>query len=314
MIDPASDIAAIRFVRTNQQCALMKHILAVAILLAAVSLAERPAAAQPSPELRNPNIATDYVGWKYQGLHDKLKKRGVLELMNAVLSPLRLKQKLTIEFDTCNTVNAFYNLRQKVTISYEFVEWLANHTAVPPEKRPNIPRRGLVPGVSRAEAIIGGLIGVALHEAGHAIFDIQRIPRLGREEDAADMIAGFVMLHIGDEVARVSVKGMYNLTYNWYANKPEIAPGNERQFYLADTHSLHLQRAYNFLCLAYGKDQKAFQDIANAWLPAQRRPNCPAEYQQALHAFTKTVLPDVDQELLKKVRTMPILQPGDAKL
>ncbi len=298
----------------------MKLVLAAVVLsVATISFADRAAVAQAGSDLRNPNIGTDYVGWKYQGLHDRLKKRQVLEQMNAVLSPLRLKHKLTIEFDTCNTVNAFYNLKHKVTICYEFVEWLANQTAVPPEKlkqdpRPNMPRKGLVPGVSRPEAIIGALIGVALHEAGHAIFDIQKIPRLGREEDAADMIAGFVMLQIGNDVARVAVKGMYNLTYNWYAGRPVIQPGNERQFYLGDTHSLHLQRAYNFLCLAYGKDQTAFQDIAKAWLPAQRRPSCPAEYQQALRAFNKTVLPDVDQELLKKVRTMQLLQPDDAKL
>jgi hypothetical protein len=33
---------------------------------------------------------------------------------------------------------------------------------------------------------------------------------LGGREDAADMVAGFVMLQFSNEVARVAIKGMFN--------------------------------------------------------------------------------------------------------
>ena len=296
----------------------MKRVLAATVLFLTAAVLAAPAVAQIPTDLRNSNVTTEYVGWKFQGLHERLQKRQVLEQISAFLSPLRLKEKLTFEFAACNTVNAFYNLKNKVTLCYELVDWLCSHTAMPPAKlkqdpRAGAPRRGLVPGVSRPEAIIGALAGIALHEAGHAIFDIQRIPRLGREEDAADMIAGFVMLQFGNDVARVMIKGMYNLTHNWYAQRPEI-PITDRSRILGDTHSLDMQRAFNFLCLAYGKEPDVFQDIGQAWLPPARRPNCATEYQQALRAFTKTVLPDIDQELMTKVRAMPILLPSDANL
>jgi hypothetical protein len=148
-----------------------------------------------------------------------------------------------------------------------------------------------------------------LHETGHAIFDIQEIPRLGREEDAADMVAGFVMLQFGTEVARVMIKGMFNMTHNWYALSPTVSKAA-----LADTHSLSMQRGYAILCLAYGKDPETFKDLAQAWLPPERQPYCAREYRQAENAFRKTIMPDVDPVLMKKVQQMKILVPDDSKL
>ena len=34
-----------------------------------------------------------------------------------------------------------------------------------------------------------------LHETGHAAFDIFQVPLFGREEDAADLFAAYIMLH-----------------------------------------------------------------------------------------------------------------------
>jgi hypothetical protein len=105
------------------------------------------------------------------------------------------------------------------------------------------------------------------------------------------------------------VKGMFNMTHNWYAENPTITATS-----LADVHSLNLQRGFAFLCLAYGKDPEAFKDLAQAWLPAARRPHCASEYRQATNAFRKTLLPDVDPALLEKVKHMRILRPGDGEL
>jgi hypothetical protein len=192
------------------------------------------------------------------------------------------------------------------------LDWIENVAAVSPDKlKQNAegPKRGLLPGVSRAEAIVGAIGGVALHETGHAVFDIQQIPRLGREEDAADMVAGFVMLQFGSQVARVMIKGMFNVTYNWQVESPNISV-----VALADTHSLALQRGYAMLCLAYGKDPEMFKDLAQAWLPPERQPYCAQEYRQAQNAFRKTILPDVDLAQMKKVQQMQILRPDDSKL
>jgi len=268
---------------------------------------------EQAPELKNSNVVTRYTGWKYQALYERVKKRAVLEEISEFLSPLKLKKKLIFETTSCGTVNAFYDpTDQTVHLCYEMLDWIENVAAVSPDKlkqSPDAPPRGLLPGVTRAEAIVGAIGGVALHETGHAVFDIQQIPRLGREEDAADMVAGFVMLQFGSEVARVMIKGMFNVTHNWQAETPNISVA-----LLADSHSLALQRGFAILCLAYGKEPDTFKDLAQAWLPPARQPSCAREYRQAENAFRKTILPYVDQAQMKKVRQMQILRPDDSKL
>ncbi len=43
---------------------------------------------------------------------------------------------------------------------------------------------------------------VTFHELGHGMFDIYNIPVLGREEDAADQMAGFILSQFGPDIAR----------------------------------------------------------------------------------------------------------------
>jgi len=287
--------------------------LAVDAVLAQTKPDQSIVTKEQAPELKNSNVVTRYTGWKYQALYERVKKRAVLEEISEFLSPLKLKKKLIFETTSCGVVNAFYDpTDQTVHLCYEMLDWIENVAAVSPDKlkqSPDAPPRGLLPGVTRAEAIVGAIGGVALHETGHAVFDIQQIPRLGREEDAADMVAGFVMLQFGSEVARVMIKGMFNVTHNWQAETPNISVA-----LLADSHSLALQRGFAILCLAYGKEPDTFKDLAQAWLPPARQPSCAREYRQAENAFRKTILPYVDQAQMKKVRQMQILRPDDSKL
>jgi hypothetical protein len=88
----------------------------------------------------------------------------------------------------------------------------------------------------------------------------------------------------------------------------EIRPDQE-----ADEHSIDIQRAFNFLCIAYGKDPATFRELADRLLPRTRQENCADEYKQAALAFRKTLLPDIDQEMMKEVLKMEILRPEDYK-
>jgi hypothetical protein len=52
-----------------------------------------------------------------------------------------------------------------------------NEAAVPTDQLPPLymlAGAGLLPGFSRGEVIIGGLVFVLLHETGHAVFDIRK--------------------------------------------------------------------------------------------------------------------------------------------
>src|SRR5437588_91669 len=54
-------------------------------------------------------------------------------------------------------------------------------------------------GMTREDAVLGAFLQVTFHELGHGMFDIYEIPILGREEDAADQIAGFILSQFGGE-------------------------------------------------------------------------------------------------------------------
>jgi hypothetical protein len=266
---------------------------------------------------QNPQVQIQYAAPKFVALAERLQRRRILEEYSQFMSPLRLKEPLSISTEECGVVISDYNQHtHHIRLCYEFLDLIENEAAVPQAKLPppyNDPKKypglGLMPGYSRAEVIVGGIIQVTLHETGHAIFDIQNIPRLGREEDAADEISGLVMLQFGKSISRTLIRGTIDV---WHHIQSKYG-FNERAS-LGDVHSLSIERAVNYLCLAYGQDAPSFEDLAIQWIPKQRRDNCKYEYDSAFLAFKKTVLPFVDMEQLKKVQAMPILQPDDSKL
>jgi len=151
--------------------------------------------------------------------------------------------------------------------------------------------------VSLQEASDGPAVFVMLRESGHAIFDLLKVPILGREEDAADTFAAVVLLRARQDVALRTLRGAA-----WaYLNEASSRTPNEGDF--ADIHGLDSQRYYNILCMAYGSDPKYFAGaVTDRHLPAKRAEGCGAEYHQALFAFQKLILLSVDTEALERLR------------
>jgi len=292
----------------------MISIARAAILAAAIALPSVSAVAQTQspPDLRNkvkvdyleprdpgPNDAKAQEAYKrYRVIYERMVKRQVLEEFAAFMAPLRLPVGLRVRTQECNgQVNAFYDPSEwTIKLCYEFLDNLEEKAAKSAEAQ----------GFTRAEAVVGGFLMVLLHEAGHAMSDIFELPVLGREEDSADQLAAFVMLQFGPDVARTAINGaaFYWLT-SW--NGGDWFPH-------FDTHSTGSQRAATFLCIGYGGDPERFKDLVEKrWLPKERADNCGREYQQVRLAFRKTMLPYIDQEVLKKVQGTKWLKPDDGK-
>jgi hypothetical protein len=273
-------------------------------------------ASLPASLERNPNIIVDYIKprkpedrlipeyrarmAKYQRfvkIYERVTQRQVLEQFSEFMAPLRLPTKLRVRINEChiNAPNAFYSPSEwTIQICYEWIDH-GERTApavVSPE------------GVTREEALLGGFLGVLLHETAHAVSDILRLPVLGREEDSADEIAAFIMLQFGSDVARTAIKGTFHI-WMTFANESEGVYWGQ--------HSTPSQRYANYLCIGYGKEPDTFKDLAEQWLTPARRASCPQEYQQALNAFKKTILPHIDEELMRRVRATPVFRPGDGK-
>ena len=168
-------------------------------MLATLAAWPVPSMAQNLPLPTNPNIMIDYIEprWPddpqdknyakamaaYQRevkIYQRLKKRQVLEELSAFLSPLKLPRTLRVRTKSCGVVNAFYEPPEwTVNMCYE---WIDSTEQMAPQATSE--------GFTRQEVVVGGFVGVILHELGHAVSDMYQLPVLGREEDSADQKIG----------------------------------------------------------------------------------------------------------------------------
>ena len=222
----------------------------------------------------------------HQPIYERLQKRRVLEDFRDFLSPLKLPQPLTIKTEGCGVVNAYYS-GGAVTICYEYIAWIHQIAA----------KITLSNEISLEDAVVGPFVDVLLHEVAHAIFDLLKIPLFGREEDAADQLAAFILLQFGNDVARRTIVGAA-LLFRQMAEDHQ--PGTAD---FAAVHGLPAQRFINVLCIAYGAQPKLFADyVKQGFLPPHRVGHCRWEYQQILYAFKTLISPHVDPVLQEKVR------------
>src|SRR5215472_16616496 len=245
----------------------------------------------------------------FQPLYDLLRERRALEKIQELLSPLQLPEQLTIRTTECGVVNSYYqreNFKPTVTICYELLKHILD----------SVPNQTTPAGVTSADAAVGQFFFVTLHEAGHATFDIFGVPIFGREEDAADNFATYIMLQFGREQARRLIGGA---AWAWraylgdYTRNPAMPT---RLAAFATDHGLPQERFYNLVCLALGANSQEFADFAS-FLPPTRTPRCSHEYQTLLRAFRREIRPhlDMDQarlvldtDWLEQLETKPVPQ------
>ena len=138
------------------------------------------------------------------------------------------------------------------------------------------------------------------------------VPVFGREEDAADQMEAFLALQFGSDIARTIIKADAYY-YEWSATVEKSDPATFAEF--ADVHGTDRQRVYNLLCMAYGGQREAFQDMVDSgWLPQERAQSCESEYRRAEAAFRKTIVPFIDPAQMKKVQARQgWFQPAELK-
>jgi|SRR6186997_1274708 hypothetical protein len=263
--------------------------LFVLLIAVGASVFSDPALARKS-DLRADRIQFSYVPPKnpeHETVFRLLKERQVLEKFKQFLSPLRLPRILRLNLTGCDgDSNAWYE-DDTVTVCYEYID----------EQLKNAPKETTSAGVTRAYAIIGPTVEVFLHEVGHAVFDYLKVPLFGREEDAADQFAAYLLLQFAKDDARRLIAGVA------YAYHTEASVPSTKKNPFADEHGLPAQRFYNVLCTAYGADPKLFADlVANKYLPEERAEGCEGEYEQIKRAMTKLIWPYIDRARAKQVR------------
>lgn len=226
----------------------------------------------------------------HRPLYDALKEHRVLERVRDLLSPVRWPQPLRLEVKGCDGDSNAWYADATVTFCYEYVEeiWTRADSAPRPA------------AITRDDAFVGPLLEVFLHEASHALFDMLKIPLLGREEDAADQLAAYYVLQLPHETKRNLI-----LAGAWaHASELKVRRARDlhrprlqvtRHITFADEHGTTAQRLYNLLCIAYGSDKQLFADVVEqGFLPQERADVCESEYQQVDFAYHALISPHID--------------------
>jgi hypothetical protein len=256
----------------------------------ALALSLSAAQAQPAREDRVAIHYGDPTNPEHNFLRDLLKDQRALERMRDRLSAVRWPRTLKLELKSCGgDPNASYD-NAEIVVCYEFLAqfWKAANS----RKRPA--------GISRADALLGPFLDTFFHEAGHAMFDLLKIPVFGSEETAADQMSAYMLLQSPPAEKRGLIVGAA------YSYAAEIKVRNARDLYrprwhvrrqvaYANEHSTPAQRLYNLLCLAYGADKALFADIVqNKYLPKERAEMCADEYQQVDYAYRTLIASHVE--------------------
>lgn len=242
---------------------------------------------------RGKGVTIDYVlptDPEHKPLYDFMREHKALEQVQTLLAAIRWPRTLRLEVKGCDgESNAWYE-NGIVSVCYEYVAdlWRSANSS----KRPAY--------IAREDAFIGPFIDVFLHEAGHAMFDLLKLPILGREEDAADQVAAYLVLQLPKEQKRRLILGN---AYS-YASELKVRRSRDlsrrrlevgRQIAFADEHGTPAQRLYNLLCVAYGSDPQLFVDVVEkGYLPKERAEGCVDEYKQIDFAYRKLISPNVD--------------------
>jgi len=244
-------------------------------------------------------IRIEYVPPKnadLQKVYDMVNERHTLEMVQMIFSPVRLPVDLAIKTVECNGVsNAWYQRDGKVPTVSVCYEYLQEIWRSMPQDTP----AGAL--LTMSDAICGQLFFAVAHELGHAMFDIFDVPLFGRQEDAADQFATFIMLQFGGERARKLISGAaygYHEYIKDLKDKPKVTLPLAA---FSSDHGTPEERFFNLLCTAYGYDATLFADLVKERLPESRAAKCKFEYDDLRFAFRQVFSAHLDYDKVKKV-------------
>jgi hypothetical protein len=265
----------------------MKRPMSAVVVACALLYSAMPSALAE----QNPMVEPKYVqprAANLQPIYDRLRSRRVLEEFSEFMVALKLPKKLIVQFDQCDAPMRIYKAGQPATVCYELVDQIEKIAA-----------KG--DADTRQMVLAGAVVQAVFHEAANAVFDILQVPVWGRREDAADRLAGFLMVGMGSDIAYQTIVG----AAIFFQNSGRTWTGSQ----FASVNSPEAQRFFNFLCMAYGSDTVRFGYLVESddktkdpIIPRNRAVRCSDEYTQVRSAFNLRIMPYVDPDLLIKLR------------
>src|SRR5271154_6308511 len=158
------------FARLNSgKSPTVRHAALLGLTMAGIAGPFGPALSQDLTP--NPQVDIAYLppnNSAYQGVYERVKARAPLEELQLFLAPLRLPQKLVLQTAECGATNVEYD-GGPVKICYEYLDQIEKLA----------PADISADGVTRANAITGAFVQVALHQVAEGLFDMLQVPIWG---------------------------------------------------------------------------------------------------------------------------------------
>jgi len=251
----------------------------------------------------NPRIHPEYETPKepaQQKVYDIVKQRHMLELVAKIFSPWNLGDiDLNIRTVSCGVSNAWYQRVGKtptVSICYEYLQEIWQSM---PEEMKEVESSTN----TMKDVVCGQLFFAVAHELGHAMFDIFDVPVFGRQEDAADEFATYIMLQFGGEQALGLIDGA---AYGYHAYIKDLKDKPQVTLPLAafsSDHGAPEERYFNLICIAYGYDNRLFSGEMDK-IPPGRARSCKFEYEELKFAMQTVFWPHLDHDKVARVLAM----------
>lgn len=136
---------------------------------------------------------------------------------------------------------------------------------------------------------VANSVFILRHEIGHLLINEFQLPVLGREEDAADILATLWLLRENTDEARLVLSDAIG---GWFLSARGVARKGYQNADYYDVHALDIQRSFNILCLSVGQNRSAFFRIAEQMgLGAQRRSTCRFDFRTAEKGWDRLLEP-----------------------
>jgi hypothetical protein len=218
---------------------------------------------------------------QYKELHaDMLKAHELENIAFELNSFLKIPKPIVLSYRECKQANAFYSPgTSSILMCYELVDSFYD----------TFKKDGLK-GDELDEAVGNAVAFAFYHELGHAVVDVLNLPITGREEDAVDQLATFIVADGADEEETTALDGAiaFLLMEKNAKGKPQTA--------FWDQHSLGEQRFYNIICSLYGDSPQKYESVVSEGvLPKARAARCGYEWKRIENSWTRLLAPYIKQ-------------------
>jgi Zn-dependent peptidase ImmA (M78 family) len=208
----------------------------------------------------------------------RLNNNGVLtSVIKQLNDQFILPHDIVITFRNIGQQNAFYDYESKnISFGYEFVSAFES-----------IFMKEYKSQQEALDATRNAVVFFLLHELGHALIDVYKIPINGNPEDIADNFS-INLLTETEGISDAAIQGasLFQILTKYETEK------QMQDLQVLDVHLLNPQRYHNIICKLYGSDPEKYKFLIDqGYLELTPTQDCAREYESMKKAWARDLDP-----------------------